>query len=325
MGKHGKSMKTIKGPAVFLAQFVDKQAPFNSLEGMCQWAADLGYKGIQIPTWESFLIDLDKAAESQTYCDELKGKINSYGLEITELSTHLQGQLVAVHPAYDLMFDNFAPDAYKNNPKARTQWAIETLKKAAKASNRLGLNAHATFSGALLWHTWHPWPQRPDGLVEMGFKELADRWLPILNTFDENGVDVLSKTFSEVGGYDDLVLLKDIQFNSFCEHHMIPFIGKAHVAYLPSNRVVGISKIARLVDIYAQRLQTQETMTAEIANALSQSLNPRGVAIILDAEHMCMSLRGVKKDQVSTITTRFTGEFETNEALRDRFMKLTNN
>jgi sugar phosphate isomerase/epimerase len=88
------------------------------------------------------------------------------------------------------MFDNFAPDAYKNNPKARTQWAIETLKKAAKASNRLGLNAHATFSGALLWHTWHPWPQRPDGLVELGFKELADRWLPILNTFDENGVDV---------------------------------------------------------------------------------------------------------------------------------------
>jgi sugar phosphate isomerase/epimerase len=117
-------VKTIKGPAVFLAQFVDQKAPFNSLDGLCQWAADLGYKGIQIPTWESFLIDLDKAAESQTYCDELKGKINSYGLEITELSTHLQGQLVAVHPAYDLMFDNFAPDAYRNNPKARTEWAV---------------------------------------------------------------------------------------------------------------------------------------------------------------------------------------------------------
>ncbi|MGA1773978.1 MAG: sugar phosphate isomerase/epimerase, partial [Flavobacteriaceae bacterium] len=115
-------MKTIKGPAVFLAQFVDSKAPFNSLEGMCKWAADLGYKGIQIPTWEHFLIDLDKAAESQTYCDELKGTINSYGLEITELSTHLQGQLVAVHPAYDIMFDNFAPDAVKNNPKARTEW-----------------------------------------------------------------------------------------------------------------------------------------------------------------------------------------------------------
>ena len=150
MAQPGKSMKTIKGPAVFLAQFVDKKAPFNSLDGMCKWAADLGYKGIQIPTRETFLIDLDKAADSQTYCDELKGKINSYGLEVTELSTHLQGQLVAVHPAYDLMFDNFAPDAYKNNPKARTEWAVETMKKAAIASGRLGLNAHATFSGALI-------------------------------------------------------------------------------------------------------------------------------------------------------------------------------
>jgi len=123
-------MKTIKGPAVFLAQFIDSKSPFNSLEGLCQWAADLGYKGIQIPTWESFLIDLDKAAESQDYCDELKGKIASFGLEITELSTHLQGQLVAVHPAYDLMFDNFAPNAVKNNPRARTEWAVDTVKKS---------------------------------------------------------------------------------------------------------------------------------------------------------------------------------------------------
>ena len=118
-------MKTIKGPAVFLAQFVDSKAPFNTLEGMCQWAADLGYKGIQIPTWESFLIDLDLAAGSKDYCDHLKGTINSYGLEITELSTHLQGQLVAVNPAYDSMFDAFAPAAVHGNPKARTEWAID--------------------------------------------------------------------------------------------------------------------------------------------------------------------------------------------------------
>ncbi len=166
-------------------------------------------------------------------------------------------------------------------------------------------------------------PER-EGLLETP-RRFIDAYKEFFKGYNEDGVDVLSKTFGDVGGYDDLVLLKDIQFNSFCEHHMIPFIGRAHVAYLPSNRVVGISKIARLVDIYAQRLQTQETMTAEIANALNQSLNPRGVAIILDAEHMCMSLRGVKKDQVSTITTRFTGEFETNDALRERFMKLTNN
>ncbi|MGB1185329.1 MAG: sugar phosphate isomerase/epimerase family protein [Flavobacteriaceae bacterium] len=183
-------MKTIKGPAIFLAQFVDDKAPFNTLEGMCKWASDMGYIGIQIPTWESFLIDLDKAAESQDYCDQLKETVNSFGLEITELSTHLQGQLVAVHPAYDLMFDNFAPEHLKGKPKARTEWAIETVKKAAIASRRLGLTAHATFSGALLWHTWHPWPQRPPGLVEMGFAELAKRWMPILDIFEENGVDV---------------------------------------------------------------------------------------------------------------------------------------
>ncbi len=183
-------MKTIKGPAVFLAQFMGEEAPFNSLDGLCKWASDLGYKGIQIPTWETCLIDLDKAASSKTYCDELLGKVNSYGLEITELSTHLQGQLVAVHPAYDIMFDGFAPEAYRNNPKKRTEWAIQTVKNAGIASKHFGLKAHATFSGALLWHTNHPWPQRPAGLVEMGFKELANRWLPILNVFDENGVDV---------------------------------------------------------------------------------------------------------------------------------------
>lgn len=183
-------MKTIKGPAIFLAQFIDQQAPFNSLDGLCQWAADLGYKGIQIPTLDKWLFDLDLAAESETYCDEIKGKINSYGLEITELSTHLQGQLVAVHPAYDLMFDNFAPDALKNNPKARTDWAIDQVKKAALVSDRLDIRAHATFSGSLLWPYWHPWPQQPDGLIDLGFKELAERWLPILNLFEDHGVDV---------------------------------------------------------------------------------------------------------------------------------------
>ncbi|MCY4161705.1 MAG: sugar phosphate isomerase/epimerase [Flavobacteriaceae bacterium] len=183
-------MKTIKGPGIFLAQFVDKVPPYNSLEGLCKWVSDLGYRGVQLPTWEKFIIDLEQASESQTYCDDLKGIVQSYGLEITELSTHLQGQLVAVHPAYDLMFDHFAPEHLKNNPKARTQWAIETMKKAATASRRLGLKVHATFSGALLWHTFHPWPQRPDGLVDLGFKELAKRWLPILNHFDQEGVDV---------------------------------------------------------------------------------------------------------------------------------------
>jgi sugar phosphate isomerase/epimerase len=180
-------MKTIKGPAIFFAQFMDDNAPFNSLDGLCQWASDLGYKGVQIPA-DPKLIDISTAAESQAYCDEFKGKVNSYGLEITELSTHIQGQLVAVHPAHDIMFDAFSPSELKGNYKARTEWATQQVKNAAKASGRLGLKAHATFSGSLLWPAVHPWPQQPKGLIDMGFKELAARWKPILDVFEENGV-----------------------------------------------------------------------------------------------------------------------------------------
>ena len=183
-------MKTIKGPAIFLAQFMGDAAPFNQLESICKWAAGLGYKGVQIPAWDPRCIDLQKCAESKTYADELKGKVKACGVEITELSTHLQGQLVAVHPAYDQMFDGFAPEKYRGNPKARTEWAVQQVKWAAKASQNLGINVHATFSGALAWPFLYPWPQRPAGLVEAAFKELANRWKPILNHFDECGVDV---------------------------------------------------------------------------------------------------------------------------------------
>src|SRR4029077_13430971 len=183
-------MTTLKGPAIFLAQFLGDEAPFNNLKTICEWAKSLGFAGVQIPTWDSRCIDLQKAAESKTYADELKGLVNECGLEITELSTHLQGHLVAVHPAYDDLFDAFAPDAVKKNPKARMKWAVQQLEFAAKASQNLGLNAHATFSGALLWPMVYPWPQRRAGMVGLAFKELADRWLPILNYFDECGVDV---------------------------------------------------------------------------------------------------------------------------------------
>lgn len=183
-------MKTLKGPAIFLAQFMGDEPPFNSLRSISKWAAKLGYVGVQIPSWDARCIDLKKAAESKDYCDELRETVGSAGLQITELSTHLQGQLVAVHPAYDAMFDGFAPKSVHGKPKERTAWAVEQLKLAARASKNLGLNAHATFSGALMWPTVYPWPQRPAGLVEDGFKELAKRWLPILNAFDKAGVDV---------------------------------------------------------------------------------------------------------------------------------------
>ncbi|MEQ9307234.1 MAG: sugar phosphate isomerase/epimerase, partial [Marinoscillum sp.] len=162
-------MKTIKGPAIFLAQFADDKAPFDNLKNICKWAKELGYKGVQIPAWDGRLIDVKKAAESKTYADEIKGIVNDAGLEITELATHLQGQLVAVNPAYDSMFDAFAPDSVKANPKARAEWAVDQVKSAATASRNLGIDVMASFSGALLWHTVYPWPQRPAGLVELGF------------------------------------------------------------------------------------------------------------------------------------------------------------
>lgn len=183
-------MKTVKGPGIFLAQFMAPEPPFNSLSGVAEWARGLGFKGLQLPTWSAAYIDLALAAESRTYCDELRGKLAEQGLVITELSAHLQGQLIAVHPAFDAAFDVFAPEAVRGNPSARTEWARQQLSMAARASANLQLKAIATFSGALLWPFVYPWPQRPAGLVEEGFKELAHRWRPILDEFEECGVDV---------------------------------------------------------------------------------------------------------------------------------------
>ena len=159
-------MRTLKGPAIFLAQFAGEAAPFDTLEHICKWASSLGYKGVQIPTWVSGFIDLEKAATSKAYADDLNGIASKHGVTITELSTHLQGQLVAVHPAYDTAFDGFAPASVHNNPRARQAWAVQTMMHAAKASKNLGLTEHATFSGALAWPYVYPWPQRPAGLVE---------------------------------------------------------------------------------------------------------------------------------------------------------------
>ena len=179
----------MKGPAIFLAQFAGTKPPLDKLETMAQWAASLGYVGVQVPT-DAKLFDLEQAAKSQAYCDEIAGKLADADIVISELSTHLQGQLVAVHPAYAPQFAAFAPQHLRNKPNEWQERATQQLKHAAKASQRLKLKAHTTFSGALLWHTMYPWPQRPAGLVEAGFKELAKRWRPILDAFDDAGVDV---------------------------------------------------------------------------------------------------------------------------------------
>jgi len=140
--------------------------------------------------------------------------------------------------------------------------------------------------------------------------------------YEECPIDVLSRTFDEVGGYDDIVMLRDIDLYSHCEHHMVPFIGKAHIAYMPSDSVVGISKLARVVEIYARRLQTQETMTAQIADTIDSVLKPNGVAVMIEAVHQCMSIRGVQKPNVATITTQFKGCFKDDQGQRDRFLML---
>jgi sugar phosphate isomerase/epimerase len=248
-------MRTIKGPAVFLAQFIGNEAPFNTLDGICEWAADKGYLGIQIPTWEGPLIDLEKAASSKTYCDELKGKIAAHGLQITELSTHLQGQLVASHPAYDTQYDNFAPVAVQGNPSARQAWAVEQLKYAAKASQLLGLTSHVTFSGALAWPFLYPWPQRPDGLIEAAFKELGTRWKPILDVFDECGVNV---------GYE-LHPGEDLHDGSTFEQFLENVGGhvRAGINYDPSHFILQCLDYLQFIDLYHERIYAFHVKDAE--------------------------------------------------------------
>lgn len=248
-------MKNIKGPAVFLAQFLGDKAPFNTLDGIAAYMASLGYKGIQIPTWDSRCIDLQKAAESKTYCDELKGKINAHGLEITELSTHLQGQLVASHPAYNEMFDGFAPENVRGNVKARTEWATQQLKWAAKASKNLGLKSHVTFSGALMWQYVYPWPQRPAGLVETGFKELATRWKPILDVFDENGVDACYELHP---GED---LFDGATFEMFVDY--LKGHPRACINYDPSHFVLQQLDYLAFIDLYHERIKAFHVKDAE--------------------------------------------------------------
>ena len=245
----------MKGPAIFLAQFVGEGEPFDNLASMCQWAADLGYKGVQIPTWEGRLIDLRQAAESKSYCEDIAGVVADAGLEISELSTHLQGQLVAVHPAYDAQFDGFADESVRNNPAARTEWAVQQLKHAAKASENFGLKAHATFSGALLWHTAYPWPQRPAGLVEAGFAELANRWLPILDAFEDCGVDVCY----EIHPGEDLH--DGVTFERFLEatgNHP-----RAAILYDPSHFLLQQLDYLRFIDIYHERIKAFHVKDAE--------------------------------------------------------------
>ncbi|PUZ29030.1 AP endonuclease [Chitinophaga parva] len=248
-------MKTIKGPGIFLAQFLGDKAPFNSLKSICEWAASLGFKGVQLPTNDPNIFDLKKVAESKTYADEVKGLVNAAGVEITELSTHLQGQLVAVHPAYNDLFDGFAPENLRGNFAARTEWAVQQVKYAAKASQHLGLHASVTFSGALLWPTVYPWPQRPAGLVETGFAELAKRWKPILDVYEECGVDLCYELHPGEDLHDG------VTFERFLE--AVGGHKRANILYDPSHFVLQCLNYLEFIDIYHERIKMFHVKDAE--------------------------------------------------------------
>ena len=245
----------IKGPAIFLAQFAGDAAPFNSFDAICRWAASLGYKGVQIPSWDGRLFDLAKAADSKAYCDEVKGVAASHGLAITELSTHLQGQLVAVNPAYDEAFDAFAPAEVQGKPAARQTWAVQQLLNAAKASQHLGLKAHATFSGALAWPYVYPWPQRAPGLIETAFAELARRWTPILDAFDEAGCDLCY----EIHPGEDL--FDGATFERFLE--AVKGHKRGNILYDPSHYVLQQLDYLAFLDIYHERIRAFHVKDAE--------------------------------------------------------------
>jgi len=245
----------VKGPAIFLAQFAGDSPPFNSFDAICGWAASLGYKGVQIPTWDGRLIDLTKAAASKTYCDELKGTAAAHGLEITELSTHLQGQLVAVNPVYDDAFDVFAPKETHGRPAERQAWAVEQLMMAANASRHLGLGAHATFSGALAWPFVYPWPQRAPGLIETAFAELAKRWKPILDAFDDAGVDVAYEIHPGEDIFDGAT------FERFLE--ALHGHKRCNILYDPSHYVLQQLDYLAFIDIYHERIKAFHVKDAE--------------------------------------------------------------
>ena len=248
-------MKTIKGPGIFLAQFAADEAPFNSLSGMASWASGLGFAGVQIPTWDARLIDLKLAAESQMYCDDLLAVLSREGLALTELSTHLQGQLVASNKAYDALLDGFAPEELANNTPARQQWAVQQLLWSAQASQHFGLSAHATFSGALAWPYFYPWPQRPAGLIDEAFRELGKRWLPILQAFDEAGVDLCYELHPGEDLHDGATFER---FLSVVENHP-----RANILYDPSHMVLQQLDYLAFLDLYHDRVRAFHVKDAE--------------------------------------------------------------
>lgn len=245
----------MKGPGLFVAQFIGAQAPFNTLSGLARWAGGLGYRALQLPTHLDHIFNLAQAASSQDYCDAVRGTLAEHGLVISELSTHIQGQCVAVHPAYDLLFDRFAPPSVRGCASSRTQWAVAQLGLAAQASARLGLKAHATFSGALAWPYLYPWPPRDDGLIDLAFSELAARWQPIVAAFGEAGVDLC---FELHPGED---LHDGTSFERFAG--LLGNAPRCAILYDPSHMLLQQMDYLSFIDLYHDRIGAFHVKDAE--------------------------------------------------------------
>jgi sugar phosphate isomerase/epimerase len=246
-------MSSMKGPAVFLAQFLRDKPPHDNLENIARWFADLGYKGVQIPAWDRRVIDLDAAADSKDYCDQLKGSLAEIGLEITELAGHLQGQVLAVHPAYEQAFQAFYPDGLRGAERAK--WAAGELEKIIYASANLGLDNIPTMSGGFLWHMIYPWPQRPAGLVEEAFKELVRLWRPLFDIAEEKGVVFTYELHPGSDVYDGATFEMLLEY---CDGHQA-----ACINYDPSHFLLQQLDYIEFIKLYADRIKAFHVKDAE--------------------------------------------------------------
>ena len=246
-------MRKINGPGIFILQFLQDDEPYNNLENIGKWAAGLGYKGVQIPTWDSRVIDLDKAAESKSYCEDYKGKLNDMGLEITELAAHLQGQVLAFHPAYEIGFQPFYPAGLKD--KERVEWATDQLQKSVIASANLGKTSVPVMSGGFAWPMIYPWPQRPEGLIEGAFKELYKRWKSILDLAQDRGVVIAFELHPGSDIYDGAT------------YEMFLDISNNHPAaclnYDPSHFVLQQLDYLEFIQLYGERIKSFHVKDAE--------------------------------------------------------------
>ncbi|HEX2556107.1 MAG TPA: sugar phosphate isomerase/epimerase family protein [Microvirga sp.] len=248
-------MRTIKGPALFIVQYIDADARLGTLEGICAFAAGLGFKALQIPTFVPHIFDLARAAESQDYCDDVRAVLARHGLEIAELTSGRQGQLMAVHPAYDITQDVLAPPALRGNPARRTQWAFDQMLLSVKASARLGLDRLVTFSGSLLWPYLYPFPPVPAELVAAGFQELARRWRPVLDAGDREGVDICFELHPTEDLHDGSTFER---FLALVDDHP-----RCRLLYDPSHLFLQHMDYIGFIDAYAERIRAFHVKDAE--------------------------------------------------------------